>query len=63
MLSLILYHSRAAKHGNTAANIKLGVAYLYNEGCKLYGNLYINHISCQCFVYSLIISTYELSIS
>ena len=25
---------RAAGHGNVEALIKLGIAYLYNEGCK-----------------------------
>jgi len=25
---------RAAEHGNIEALIKLGIAYLYNEGCK-----------------------------
>jgi len=27
---------RAAQHGNIESLIKLGVAYLYNEGCKFF---------------------------
>ena len=38
----------AAEHGNIEALIKLGIAYLYNEGCKYYTAMWQ---WCQCIIH------------
>lgn len=35
-----MFPFRAAERGNFEAAVKLGIAYLYNEGCKC-GSLYL----------------------
>ena len=37
-------HFRAAEHGNIEALIKLGIAYLYNEGCKYIAVMSVSYI-------------------
>ena len=44
----------AAEHGNIEALIKLGIAYLYNEGCKYHNAMWQ---WCQCIIHKWHVSS------
>jgi len=51
---LVLHLCRAGVHGNIEALIKLGIAYLYNEGCE--------YITCDAMMVALYMCHDDLAV-